>query len=296
MSTTTLALGALELVLLVTSGLVVGRSLVRRAAAWGLACVCVAIPLAMPAEPAFVRAVAALASIFPVLRTIEVTADVRSHPAALRMFAYVAPLDAFAITRAAPRLDVGGLRHAAIAFVVAAPGIALVLAAPEGPWRWPAALVGATIGLYATMDGMSALDRALLRAVGLESPPVQEAPILSRSIAEFWGRRWNRAVGGWLRKHCFAPLARRGRARAGLVASFVASAALHVWPVWVAIGAAPAAAMGTFFVLQAGLVWLESRLGVGRWSRPAGHAWAVLWLVGTSPLFVGPVLLIAGFR
>ena len=144
------------------------------------------------------------------------------------------------------------------------------------------------------MDAASALTHSLLLGVGLHAPPVQSTPVLSRSIAEFWGRRWNGAVGGWLRKHCFLPLARRRHARLGVLASFGASGALHFWPVLIAAGTAPAAAMGLFFVIHGGLVLLETRLGVSRWAPARARAWTVTAMLVTSPLFAIPVLLACG--
>lgn len=290
------AVGALELALLLTAGLVVGRGLARTWIAVGLAAVCVALPLALPATPAWPRCVLGLASLFAILRTIEVLGDARAHRATLRMFAFVAPLDAFAVTRAAPRFDGRGFAVAAGYGIVATLGFAIVLHAPMGVARWPVAALGCAIGVYGAMDGMSALNRGLLRAIGIESPPVQNAPIRARSVGEFWSLRWNRAVGGWLRRHCFLPLARRGRARAGSVLAFAASALLHFWPVLLAVGLAPALAMAGFFAVQAALATIETRLGVARWPRAAAHAWTVTVLLASSPLFTVPALLVLGFR
>src|SRR5206468_9155475 len=46
-------------------------------------------------------------------------------------------------------------------------------------------------------------------AGGVDVPAVQRNPIVSRSLAEFWGQRWNRVVGGWLREFMFEPFARK---------------------------------------------------------------------------------------
>lgn len=287
---------ALELGLLLVTGLVAGRTRGRIALAALLGAVIVGLPLLLPRELPWLRALMALASIFPVLRTIEIAVARRDHPAWLRAFSCVAPLDAFAITRVAPRFDARGFASALAWGALGAGGWAMVWLAPSGALRWPVAALGCALGLYGTMDALAALDRGLLRALGLESPPVQDTPIASRTIAELWGRRWNRAVGGWLRTHCFAPLARRRHAVLGAALAFAASAALHFWPVYVAVGLIPALAMAGFFAVQAIALFLESRLGVGRWRRAAGHAWTLSVMLLSSPLFTVPMLLILGFR
>lgn len=290
MTPATLALLALELVLLLGAGLAAGRTRARIALALLLALGAVAIPLALPPELPALRALMALASIFPVLRTIEVAADRRTHPTWLRVFAFVAPLDAFAARRVAPSLDLRGLGEGAL-WASAAVGASLAI-----PHAAPAILraLAMAVVLYTAMEAGSVIDRALLRAVGVETPLVQDAPIRSRTVAEFWGRRWNRAVGGWLRKHTFMPLARRGHTGLALAASFLVSTALHFWPILVALGLEPALAMAGFFVLQLPILAVESRLGVARWPAAAGHAWTVTALLATSPLFTVPVLMLFG--
>lgn len=289
-----LTIGLVEVALLLLTGLVVGRAPFRLALASVLAAGCLVVPFFVPTSALALRALLALASLFSVLRTIDFARDPRAHAAPLRMFAYVAPLDVFAIRRANPRFDAPGLGAASLYAALAAAGGAMIAHAPAGALHWPVAAVGGAIGLYAAMDAASALDRALLRAVGLESPPVQALPILSRSIGEFWGRRWNGAVGGWLRKHCFLPLARRRHASLGVLAAFVVSGAIHFWPVLVTAGLWPACAIWLFFLVQGALVALEGSLGVSRWAPLPARIWTVTAILGTTPLFTIPVLLACG--
>jgi hypothetical protein len=290
MTPTTVALLALELALVLSAGLAAGRTRARIALASLLALVALAIPLAIPPELPALRALMALASIFPVLRTIEVAADRRTHPTWLRVFAFVAPLDAFAARRVAPSLDLRGLAEGAAWAAIA---IAASLSISHAPITTLRALTMAVV-LYTAMEAGSVIDRALLRAVGVETPLVQDAPIRSRSVAELWSRRWNRAVGGWLRKHTFAPLARHGHTGLALVASFAASAALHFWPIFVALGLSPAIAMAAFFLVQLLLIAIEARLGVARWPAPVAHAWTITVMLAASPLFTVPVLMLFG--
>jgi hypothetical protein len=289
------ALVALEIALLVITGLVVGRHPIRVVTVVVLALACVSIPLALPVRPAWPRFVLGLVSLLAVLRSIEILRDARSHRAALRVFAFVMPVDALATRRAAPRIDARGLGFALGMGALATIGFEIVAHAPRGIAHWPVAVVAATVGVYTASDATSALVIAGLRAVGIEAPTIQRSPIRARSVAEFWGKRWNRSVGSWLAKHCFLPLARRGHVMLGTLAAFTVSAAIHFWPVLVAVGWWPAVAMGSFFMLQAVLVWIEQAIGVARWAPVPAHAWTAGVLLVSSPLFVVPILIVLGF-
>lgn len=148
---------------------------------------------------------------------------------------------------------------------------------------------------YAGVEAALGLFLFVYRAGGLQPPSLHRQPILSASIAEFWGRRWNRIVGGWLFGTFYRPLAVRGHSQLGIVAAFVASAVLHLYFTWAAIGIEPALRMALFFVAQLPLQLLETRLKQGRWPGVARRVWTIGWLTLTSPLFVEPMLdIIAG--
>jgi len=75
-----------------------------------------------------------------------------------------------------------------------------------------------------------------------------------------------------------------------VVASFGASVLIHVWIALAIAGAGAAASMGAFFALQGLLTLVERRLGGAHWPPALGHAWTVVCVLGTSPLFVEPIL------
>ena len=156
--------------------------------------------------------------------------------------------------------------------------------------RW---LVRQALGLVACYFGVEAALRAfevVYRALGLRPPVLHDHPILSLSLAEFWGRRWNRVVGHWLFSTLYRPFALAGRASTGVAATFLGSALLHMYFTWAAIGFGWSLVMASFFVLQVPLMLLEVRLDQRRW--PA--RWRRLWTLGclglTAPLFVEPTL------
>lgn len=284
-----------EGLLLVGAGLAVGTRPARRALAWLLSIAVLAVPWLLDADP-WLRGLLGLASLFGVLRTIETTRPrAPERDPLLRTMPYVLPLDGPSLRRAPPSLDVALVGRALLHGVVGAIGSGVVMLAPHAGAAQPLARVlGGVIALYGYVDALASGLRALLGALGFSVAPLQLHPVLSESIGEFWGRRWNRAVGEWLRMSCFAPVARAHGVLAGTALAFVVSALIHVWPTWIAVGLEPALAMGSFFVVQGALVALESKLRVARWRRPARLAWTWLGLLVPSPLFVIPLLMMFG--
>lgn len=176
---------------------------------------------------------------------------------------------------------------------VAAVGLLLVTGVAPllrgGPY-WGVRWFGGALFFYCLADAVEGGVRALYRAAGVAVPRQQVLPIASRSVREFWGKRWNRAVGSWLRTHCFLPFARQGKIRTGLVAAFAASAVFHAYFTLVAVGWAMAGVMLIFFALQGAVVLCEMHMGVSRWQPAPAHAWTVVAVLGCSPLFVEPIL------
>jgi hypothetical protein len=152
--------------------------------------------------------------------------------------------------------------------------------------RWLAGAVAA----YAGVEALWTTARVLYRALGRMPPKLHTHPIVARSISELWSNRWSRPVNTWLYNNIFKPFARRSMPRAGMVAGFVFSALAHAYVTVVAVGVRNGALMAAFFVAQAVLVLVERRLGVARWPAAAAHAWVVIGMLGTSPLFVEPLL------
>jgi Membrane bound O-acyl transferase family len=185
--------------------------------------------------------------------------------------------------------------------VLLAAGVAILVASsrlspPLPPYAlagWPRWL-GATVGVYLAMEGASQQWVAVLPAFGFRHRPYQRHPILSRTIAEFWGVRWSSVVHVWLRSNVYAPLARRGVPRAGIIAAFAVSALLHAYLVWPAAGLVPALWMLMFFLTQGTFMVLEAKLRVRRWPAAAGHSYVAGVFAVTIPLFAEPFLRAVG--
>jgi hypothetical protein len=163
-------------------------------------------------------------------------------------------------------------------------------ALPAPSLRWLCRYSAGLLLTYLAVEAVVRLLSFLYRAVGLRPPRLHDHPILSRSIAEFWGRRWNRIVGAWLGAVAFTPLSARGHPRLGIVLAFVLSALLHVYFTWAAVGLGLACTMASFFLVQPVLLLLERWLRVRNWPRLWQRAWTLGTLIALSPLFVEPFL------
>jgi hypothetical protein len=67
----------------------------------------------------------------------------------------------------------------------------------------------------------------LWRAVGLLAKPLMNRPLASRSLSEFWGRRWNTAFRDLTHRFLFQPCAMWFGPRWGIVIGFLFSGAIH---------------------------------------------------------------------
>ncbi len=88
---------------------------------------------------------------------------------------------------------------------------------------WSAA-VGFLLSLH--MGAFDLLSLAWRRA-GVDARPLCDRPLASRTLAEFWGQRWNRAYVTLSRRLLFQPLRGRIGVRPAMAAAFVASGLVH---------------------------------------------------------------------
>lgn len=283
--------------------LLVGRSGWRKYLAVTLAALSLFAPLLAP-EASVLRAAAALYLLWTLAKVVDLSRDPVPRSATFRVVQALVlhdlRRDRFLEVGARPRLELSRLASAAtsLALAVALLHVA-VFEAPglPSPWSW---LVRYAAGLglaYFGVQGALGTFEFVYRCAGLEPSALHRHPILSRSIGEFWGRRWNRVVGGWLFTTLYRPVAARGWPRLAIFATFAGSALLHFYFTWAAVGLVWGAIMASFFFLQVPLLILERRWRQERWPVPLRRVWTLGWLAFTSPLFVAPTLAIlsAGF-
>jgi alginate O-acetyltransferase complex protein AlgI len=158
------------------------------------------------------------------------------------------------------------------------------------PRDWPVSLriasglVGyAYLLLFALFDAWALVYRAC--GVGVEK--LWHNPAASASLADFWGRRWNRIFSGMLREVLFLPLARRFGATAALFAVFLFSGLLHE-NFSVAAGSGYGLPL-LYFAIQGAGTWLESRSALRSvfQRRPwLGRLWTMVVVLGPCPLLI----------
>jgi alginate O-acetyltransferase complex protein AlgI len=132
------------------------------------------------------------------------------------------------------------------------------------------------------------------RALGADVGPLFRAPWRSRSLAEFWGRRWNLAFSEMTAIGVYRPVSAWAGRRLGLAVAFAASGVLHELAISLPVRAGFGLPLA-YFALHGGLMIVERRLdALGRpISRVAwvGRLWTLFWLAAPLPvLFHQPFL------
>ncbi len=121
-------------------------------------------------------------------------------------------------------------------------------------------------------------------------PLVHNRPWLARSVADFWGHRWNLWFSDWFRYAIFQRL--RRRPVFALVMAFAVSGVIHEWvinvPLYYVTGRALFGTMMLYFLIQAAGVLIERRFK-GRPILLMAFAWFVVF--APAPLVLNEGLL-----
>jgi len=144
--------------------------------------------------------------------------------------------------------------------------------------------------VYITFSGLWDLIAGTAALMGISISPMFDAPPIARNPREFWGRRWNLWFTKSAHRLIFVPLGGRNRPLLAVSAVFVVSALLHEAIVMLGLKAFDGR-MLVFFSIH-GLATIGFTLLKQRWPTPWPRPIAVslhfLWMVATTPLFMGP--------
>src|SRR5258708_204929 len=158
--------------------------------------------------------------------------------------------------------------------------------------------IGSVLRSYCAAPALLLMSETLVALVtllwlpsGQVLPSIHNRPWLARSIADFWGQRWNLWFSDWTRYAIFQRL--RRRPVFALVLAFAVSGILHEWvvnvPLYFVTGRAPFGTMMLYFLVQAVGVLVERRFK-GRPILLASFAWLVIF--APAPLVLNEGLLL----
>ena len=136
--------------------------------------------------------------------------------------------------------------------------------------------------------GLFDLVSAAWRKLRIDAPPIMNAPLRSKTVAEFWGRRWNAAFNQLAMKLVFRPIARRSNAAVATLSAFGVSGLVH--ELVISLPAGGGYGLPTvYFLLQGAALLVERRLGSSRLLTIVVVAAPAFWLF--HPPFVRHVIL-----
>jgi hypothetical protein len=281
------ALAAL-LALAIAAGLVAGRSPGRRTAAALLVAPAFALPW-LASDNVLVQCAFTLGSGVSAMKVAQIAFGKGPWPATRRLWNMLDPVDVRQARFTPPLLDLPGFGVAlAFALLAILAVVALVQLAnlPQPAHALLRLLLAATLA-YSCAEAGTRLVCAGHALVGIHVPPFQRKPIASRTVSEFWSRRWNRAVSEWLNELVYRPLARRHSVVTATLAAFLVSGLMHAW-LFAPLGLAAAAMAGAFFVIQGCAMIAERRLRVRLWRPALARAWSLAVIVLPLPLLYVP--------
>lgn len=123
------------------------------------------------------------------------------------------------------------------------------------------------------------------QAMGIDAEPIMSKPILSKSLSEFWGKRWNLGFRQLAHDLIFRPLHRRTSAAVAGLLVFAVSGLIH--DLVISFPARGGYGLPTgYFVLQGLGVTLErSRFGRQLGLQHGPIAWIFMLIVTAAPAF-----------
>ncbi|HEX7792740.1 MAG TPA: MBOAT family protein [Vicinamibacterales bacterium] len=136
------------------------------------------------------------------------------------------------------------------------------------------------------------------RRLDLPARPLMNRPLASKSLSEFWGRRWNTAFRDLAHRFVFRPLTSRLGPRVGLVGGFLVSGLVHDLVISVPAGGGYGGPT-MFFVIQGAAISLErsrlgKRMGLGRGTFGRSFVFAAviapLGLLFHRPFVIGVIV------
>jgi hypothetical protein len=140
-------------------------------------------------------------------------------------------------------------------------------------------------------SGIAMLCQIICLPAGRLLPAAHEKVFAARSVAEFWGRRWDVWMSDWFRQVIFRPM--RRRPVLAVVVVFLVSGVIHEFVInfglWFVTGRNLFGSMMAYFGVQAAGVFVERGwLANCPWLK---WLWTWIVVVGPAPLFINEGML-----
>jgi hypothetical protein len=151
--------------------------------------------------------------------------------------------------------------------------------------------VGMTGLAFVVHFGLFHLLSCAWRSAGVDAKPLMDWPILSQSVSQYWGRRWNTAFRDLAHRFLFQPLTALVGPRWGIAGGFLFSGLVH--DVVITVPAGGGYGLPTVYFLFQGAALLLERSAFGRAlglrRGLSGRAFTCLVVVGPAPLLFHPL-------
>jgi hypothetical protein len=160
----------------------------------------------------------------------------------------------------------------------------LVRRIPAGHELWAGwtGLVGLVFLLHFGLFHLLAL---FWQRAGVNALPIMCAPVLAKSVAEFWNRRWNVAFNQLVHRFVFRPLASRANLWVACLAAFLVSGVIHDLVISVPAGRGYGLPTAYFLVQGCAVLFEHSRIGRHMGLRGGWRGWVFTMIVTAGPAF-----------
>eukprot|EP00994_Dinema_validum_P001627 NODE_1336_length_1001_cov_101.114496_g1029_i0.p1 GENE.NODE_1336_length_1001_cov_101.114496_g1029_i0~~NODE_1336_length_1001_cov_101.114496_g1029_i0.p1 ORF type:complete len:280 (-),score=50.68 NODE_1336_length_1001_cov_101.114496_g1029_i0:126-965(-) len=181
-------------------------------------------------------------------------------------------------------MDLGAAVAVAAPVLGATAAMAAVLTTAATPARTLLLAVTGMAHQTAVLYIVDVFYRLWLLPFGWDAPPCMHHPWAAVSVGSLWRHHWNWPIQAMLQQVVWAPVGTRVGQAAALGVTFVASGALHVYPMGlVGCSVVDCGQVLAFFIVQPVLICAE------RWLRVRGSAWTLCAMVLSSALLVAPL-------
>jgi hypothetical protein len=167
-------------------------------------------------------------------------------------------------------------------------GIALICFVARRPPATSALLEGwiGMLGIVLFLHfGLFHLLALLWQRVGVDAQPIMRSPLLSTSLSEFWGKRWNLGFRQLTHSLVYQPIRRRAGPPAAILAAFFASGIIHDLVISFPAGGGYGLPTGYFLLQGIGVLIEKSTAGRSLGIGGGIRGWIFVLLCAGAPAF-----------